>query len=54
MGDNDNDLEIDKFERKARQPVCFTLGAAVFEDEVLPIDIAEIAQPLPKCLIERQ
>src|SRR6266542_3374680 len=46
--DDEIDLEADEVLHQAREPVKSPFGPAVFDDDVLTLDPAEIAQTLPK------
>ena len=48
--DKDIDLELHEFGHKAWDPVQLSLSVAILNQDVFPLDITEISQPLPECL----
>jgi hypothetical protein len=49
-GHNHIHLEPDQLRREVSQPIVSALGVSVFDDEVLALNIAELAQPLQECI----
>jgi len=47
---NDIHLEPDELGREIRQPFELSLGITALNDEVLPLHIAEVAEPVQECL----
>jgi hypothetical protein len=47
---NHLDVETDKLGRQMGQMVCPPLGPTVLDDDVLPLDVAKVAQTLLECL----
>ncbi len=48
--DKDIDLELHEFGHEAWDTVQFSLSVAILNQDVFPLDITEISQPLPECL----
>jgi hypothetical protein len=51
---NDVNLELDQLCRKISEPVEFPFRESVLDDDVLSLDIAKLAQPLPESLVAGQ
>jgi hypothetical protein len=47
--DKDIDFELQELVYKAWDPARLSFGAAIFNHDVFPLNITEIAQPLPEC-----
>ena len=52
-GKKDVDLERNQLGCEAGQPICLAVRATKFDHEVPSLDVAEIAQALPKRLLKR-
>ena len=50
MRDDDIDLETDELGRQVEQPFTPALGPAFLDEDVLVLDVAELAQAVPKGL----
>ena len=50
-GDEDIDLELHKFGHKAGDPVQLPIGIAILNQDVFPLNVAQISQPLPECSV---
>ena len=44
------DLELHEFGHKAGDTVQLSLSVAILNQDVFPLDVTEISQPLPECL----
>jgi hypothetical protein len=49
-GQNDIDPERDQFGRESRKPVWLPLGISVFDQDIAPLDVSEVTQPLTEGL----
>jgi hypothetical protein len=45
--------EIDQLGSKDWEPIGFSLGPAIINEDIPALDIAEFAEPLPECFKER-
>ena len=48
--DKDIDLELHEFGHKAWDTVRLSLNVAILNQDVFPLNVTEISQPLPECL----
>src|SRR5262249_53364641 len=49
-GEDEVDVQVDQVSREGRKPLDLAVGAPIFEDKVLILDVSEITQPLPEIL----
>ena len=50
LRDDDVDFEMNQLGREVGEPLILPLRTSVLDDDVLALDLTELAQPLPECL----
>src|SRR5262245_45858385 len=50
-GDDDVHVETDELRCEIGKPVFFALGKAVLDQDILPLHVAKLTQPILECLV---